>query len=171
MGRRPWTLRLTVEECLCLNVTELRVAGTFDATPGTKGSISWESGLEGIRFGPLRFEAWKDWAGSVAIRVPAQRLNLAGMSMRSPGQTVRLAVTRPHFGGERCWFLCECGKRVGRLYLPPEQSIFRCRHCHDLTYRSAQEHNTRAEKDREWVEYLQELLGEQFRVRSPAGLE
>jgi hypothetical protein len=50
---------------------------------------------------------------------------------------------RPHLGGRRFWFVCGCGMRAGRLFLPPGQRAFRCRHCHSLTYRSAREHDQR----------------------------
>jgi hypothetical protein len=32
-----------------------------------------------------------------------------------------------------------CGRRVGKLHLPPHGRYFGCRHCHDLTYASCQE--------------------------------
>ena len=55
-------------------------------------------------------------------------------------ETARLDVTRPHFGGVRFWFKClRCGRRVGKLYLPPGGRYFRCRRCYDLTYTSCQE--------------------------------
>ena len=57
---------------------------------------------------------------------------------------VPLLHTRPNYGGRRPWFLCPlakagvpCGRRVGKLYL--RDRLFGCRHCHELTYRSAQE--------------------------------
>jgi hypothetical protein len=59
---------------------------------------------------------------------------------------IRLVTTRPRFGGLRWWFLCPlgvngrtCGRRVGKLYLPPGGRYFGCRHCYDLTYTSCQE--------------------------------
>jgi hypothetical protein len=60
---------------------------------------------------------------------------------------IRLVTTRPRFGGLRWWFICPllvvngrpCGRRVGKLYLPPHARYFGCRHCHDLTYTSCQE--------------------------------
>jgi hypothetical protein len=65
---------------------------------------------------------------------------------------VRLATTRPRFGGLRWWFICPlvvngrpCGRRVGKLYLPSLARYFGCRHCHDLTYTSAQEHDKRVD--------------------------
>jgi hypothetical protein len=32
----------------------------------------------------------------------------------------------------------ECGRRVGKLYLPPRARDFGCRRCHNLIYRSSQ---------------------------------
>jgi hypothetical protein len=59
---------------------------------------------------------------------------------------IRLVTTRPRFGGLRWWFICPlgvdsraCGRRVGKLYLPPGGRYFGCRHCYNLTYTSCQE--------------------------------
>jgi hypothetical protein len=52
---------------------------------------------------------------------------------------VPLVTTMPHFGGVRWWFACpgqSCGRRAGKLY---GGKYYLCRHCHDLTYESAQE--------------------------------
>jgi hypothetical protein len=47
------------------------------------------------------------------------------------------------YGGQRMWMLCpECGRRCGKLYLPPSASSFGCRDCHDFTYTSCQESGT-----------------------------
>lgn len=65
---------------------------------------------------------------------------------------IRLAITRPRFGGLRWWFICPlvangrpCERRVGKLYLPAGGRYFGCRHCHNLTYRSVQEHDKRVD--------------------------
>ena len=104
--------------------TAFRVAGTFDAALGTKAWISWRSDPEGTPLGTLRIEVWIDRAGRRAIHVPPQSLNLAGTCAHSPGQTVRLAVTRPHLGGERFWFICECGRRVRAAIPAPRTDDF-----------------------------------------------
>jgi hypothetical protein len=64
----------------------------------------------------------------------------------SAAYRVGLTTTRPHFGGRRWWFVCPlgvdgrpCGRRVGKLYLPPAGRYFGCRHCHGLTYTSCQD--------------------------------
>lgn len=49
-------------------------------------------------------------------------------------QTIFLAQTPCYFGGFRWWMLCPtCNRRVGKLYLIGQ---YKCRNCHDLTYRS-----------------------------------
>jgi hypothetical protein len=63
---------------------------------------------------------------------------------------IPITTTRPRIGGVRYWFRCPvehdrkpCGRRVKKLYLPPGEQIFGCRHCYDLTYRSCQKHDQR----------------------------
>ena len=61
---------------------------------------------------------------------------------------VRLERTRPHLGGVRWWWRCPvvgCGRRVQKLYLPPAGPVLACRTCHHLTYKSAQEHDSRVD--------------------------
>jgi hypothetical protein len=55
---------------------------------------------------------------------------------------VTLAQTRQHFGGMRWWWRCpQCHRRARKLYLPSRATRFLCRGCHDLAYRSSQEHD------------------------------
>lgn len=56
------------------------------------------------------------------------------MNKKSITETFGLSISPCHYGNFRYWFTCHCGRRVGNLYL--YQKYFRCRHCHDLTYRS-----------------------------------
>jgi len=52
---------------------------------------------------------------------------------------VGLQTTGVSWGGGRWWFTCPlacCGRRVQKLYLPPEAQFFLCRHCHHLEYES-----------------------------------
>ena len=70
---------------------------------------------------------------------------------------VSLQSTPTQFGGRRWWFTCPlvvngvpCGRRVGKLYLPPKARYFGCRTCHGLTYRSCQEAHS-AERTKAWL--------------------
>jgi hypothetical protein len=55
---------------------------------------------------------------------------------------VRIVHTQCNLGGERPWFICPalgCGRRVAILY---GGGIFACRHCYQLAYASAREHES-----------------------------
>jgi len=74
------------------------------------------------------------------IIIPQQQIR---MDTFVEADSISITTTHLRFGGRRFWFQCECGRRCGRLYLPPGQHVFRCRICNNLTYRSAQEHDQR----------------------------
>jgi hypothetical protein len=64
----------------------------------------------------------------------------------SASYAVRLTTSRLYRGVRRWWFVCPlivndapCGRRVGKLYLPPSARYFGCRTCHRLSYTSSQE--------------------------------
>jgi len=74
---------------------------------------------------------------------------------------VPLTWTACNFGGERPWFVYpgkNCGRRVAKLYMPPGARYFLCRHCHDLTYKSRQEHDKRMDFHRKSHEAVLRLL-------------
>jgi hypothetical protein len=53
---------------------------------------------------------------------------------------VARVTTHPGRRGERRWFACPgCGERCGVLFQPDPGDPWRCRRCHGLTYRSAQQ--------------------------------
>ena len=65
------------------------------------------------------------------------RLGLgSGSSTRPVGLLHKFGIqwTRCNFGGRRPWFICQCGKRVAKLY--DTGSIVACRHCLDTIYES-----------------------------------
>lgn len=49
---------------------------------------------------------------------------------------IPLISTPCNYGGSRFWFICHCGRRVGKLYLPAHPNAWQwlCRHCYGLTY-------------------------------------
>jgi hypothetical protein len=52
-------------------------------------------------------------------------------------ERVSISKTSVHLGGHRSWFICPgCDRRIAALYFAGN---FRCRHCHDLRYRSQRE--------------------------------
>jgi hypothetical protein len=60
---------------------------------------------------------------------------------------ISLDATSCPNGGVRLWFKCPtCNRRGYKLYRPPGERFFACRGCHNLTYRSVQEHNARLDR-------------------------
>lgn len=119
LGSSRWGLysqhkRMTVEECLSLDINAL---------------VRGERAVAEYLLTPTPYG-------------PSALLSHAATSRSHPRlQWIRLTTSHPHFGGERWWFICPCGQRVGKLYLPPGGRSFKCRHCYNLTYRSAQQAN------------------------------
>ena len=131
--------KTTVEECLDLDLSSL----TRDKVlaPGYSGSITW------------RNTRTREKTASIGLMI--ERAEIDGLLLtlkyvvsedgyeRDIEEEITLQPTYPHFGGVRWWFLCplirdysRCESRVGKLYLPPGQDYFGCRHCYDLTYES-----------------------------------
>jgi len=54
-----------------------------------------------------------------------------------PSQTLCTEQVPWRFGGQRFYFVCECGRRVEKLHAFAERP-WRCRECHNLTYAARQ---------------------------------
>src|SRR5262249_50693818 len=111
---------------------------------GSTGTITWE----GLGSAEYSF----DRRGPDEMTV---RLNyVAGPedSARFVSEVLSLTPTYPHLGGRRWWFCCPgCNGRARKVYLPPEHVRFRCRRCHQLSFRSSQESHTFAEFARRFM--------------------
>jgi len=56
-------------------------------------------------------------------------------SGRSTVVRIAIAVTHPHFGGVRPWYVCpRCGRRAGKLYAA-DVALLACRICLGLVYK------------------------------------
>lgn len=123
--------KLTTAQCLSLDVSKLRRRGYLEPNSTVPlGVVKWASGSR-MNF-TLRTEA-----------TDGEAVLFYSLNGQSVGPyAVRLATTRPRFGGVRWWWLCPgCERRARILYLSPHNGRFECRLCCGLTYRSAQEHN------------------------------
>ncbi len=132
-----------VESCNSIDTADLNRLRLF--VPGTNRSGSLEWRREGERE-PSSSVGYAITVGGTdgTLRLqyqfghPAERLDY----------TVRLVTTGCHLGGARWWFVCPlakdgapCGRRVRKLYRSGR--YFGCRRCHNLTYRSTQESDSR----------------------------
>src|SRR5271170_1117200 len=141
MGRPRWTNRLTVEDCpFVLCATAFQRAGTFAGRAGDVSTVSWPTHDPRFRFGSIDCQLVEGGPTSLMIAIPRQ---WASQDVWVAGQAIPIESTRPHFGGQRFWFLCDCESRVGRLYLPLGQAPFRCRSGSNLTSGGAQENDHR----------------------------
>lgn len=143
MGRQPWTSRLTTEQCPCLNVTDMRRVGVFRSVPGSRWLLKHQSGIPGAESN----------VNYTVVEAPGCAMGLRFDCGLAGQYIIEVTTTRPRFGGRRYWLRCplralrrdgtRCGRRVGRLYLPPGQQVFGCRLCYWLTYASCQQHDAR----------------------------
>jgi hypothetical protein len=164
--------KTTVEACLSLDANRWTREGILRAGVHLAGSWRWvyHSGQEcSIGYEVLARDM--EW--------PLLRLDYARTAegrQEPVDYHVRLETTRPTFGGLRWWFICPlvvggipCGRRVGKLYLPPGGRYFGCRRCHSLTYTSCQEHDKRVDALRRNPELLA-ALGSNLRGASVSQL-
>jgi hypothetical protein len=108
------------------------------------------------REGMLRPGYWGGWewmrdgetVASIQMRAEQDRVVLVyrhrsgGGEWKDDQYPVRIVRTPCNLGGSRAWFICPalgCGRRVAILY---GGGIFACRHCHQLAYASAREHES-----------------------------
>jgi hypothetical protein len=121
MGRR------TVEECLVLDVVRLARDGLL--SPGRNTRLRWRRGEAVIARVHLTAQA-------DTVTLPLLHTEYA-KSLAHPSVALEHTVTA--FGAERVWLSCpRCRTPRRKLYLPPGETLFLCRICHDLTYESRQ---------------------------------
>lgn len=131
VGRGVWFKKTTVEESLRLDMTFL--AGQLNFESGGCTFVSWKS-------------SWGKESSIMVHSKPPERIQLKYTITRGSEKAINrsyyihLSTTPCHFGNWRWWFLCpNCYRRCRVLYLPPGESIFACRICHNLCYESQQE--------------------------------
>jgi hypothetical protein len=136
--------KTTVEECLSIDANRWTREGILRA--GVRVSGSWAWTYRSGRGFAVNYDVDAPDLARPSVRLWYSWIWRSSRQEESADYSVRLGVTQPHFGGLRWWFLCPltlngrpCGRRVGKLYLPPHARYFGCRHCHQLTYSSCQE--------------------------------
>jgi hypothetical protein len=142
-GQR-WSKKATVESRYSIDVATLKRRRLL--LPGLSdhlGSFSWTRGGD-------KTEASVSYALTVGKTAGTLRLVYrVGLAKEDVAYPIRLVTTACHLGGVRWWFICPlsrngvaCGRRVRKLYLSGK--YFGCRQCHNLTYTSCQESDSRA---------------------------
>src|SRR5262249_33584682 len=114
MGRWGGYGRQTVEALPCIEISALRRAGYIGKVPG-----NWWVHRERLWRKGIQPNHWTDSFVSL------------------DGEALQVTWMPWHFGGCRALFLRPCGRMVEKLYAPRGR-LWRCRHCHDLSYESRQ---------------------------------
>lgn len=163
-GSGRWRLhvkKLTVESCLALDMSKLVRDGLI-VRGDVAGPLWWTDTRTGEVTASLRYMLAPTPDTEDRMTMTLQYAVTSRGEKQEVSETVPLVTTRPRFGGLRWWFQCPltgdgvyCGRRVGKLYLPPGATYFGCRHCYDLTYRSAQEHDKRVDLLRKHLRLLE----------------
>jgi hypothetical protein len=143
-GRWCWhDKKTTVEECLILSSGKLARDGIIAPSPGS-GRLWWTSTATGERTASLGYNREVD-SDLVVLRLRYTVTRRDG-EKHDVDEAIWLQTTPSAVGRRRWWFTCPlvangrtCGRRVGKLYLPPGERYFGCRRRHDLTYTSCQE--------------------------------
>ena len=131
-----WDAKEIVEECKSISVAVLKKNGKLK--DDGSDCFTWV-GRQNERGGTVKYiVALNEWDGTI-------RLWVDGFF-----QQVLMTAQPCHYGGKRWWFVCPlarnrvaCEKKVKKLYFL--QGFFGCRHCHNLTYRSVQMHDKKAD--------------------------
>lgn len=112
---------------------------------------------------------------SINIKVGTDRVTLdyrqrdRGGEWQAMNYPVRLSWTACHYGGQRAWWLCPavgCGRRVAVLY---GGSVFACRHCQRLAYKSQRE--TPADRATRRADKLRDRLGWEAGILNGNGIK
>lgn len=141
MSTTCYSERYTVEDCLSISVFSLRKWYYFSGR--MKGEVLWRNhagdvqNTLGIQVSTVEGDSQSKnvWLKYAAIHNSTGEITILDYE-------IKLVSIPCHYGGNRNWFLCpteNCGKRVGILYLPPNETHFACRHCHHLTYQSCRD--------------------------------
>lgn len=131
--------KTTVEDCLSLDADDLldKLGREALMCPVQRQyRLNWvdaRSGLPGYLI-----VHYDNRFGTNQLQLGYQACDVSGTWVEMVSK-LELLASKTNFNGLRFWFACPlCRRRVGKLYLPPGKLHFACRHCHELTYTSAQ---------------------------------
>ena len=137
---RNETTRTTVEDCLFLSVDKLTSDRMIRPNVQGSGILTWTRTSTGEVISRAGYEVDTVHGSWLRLRYTRTAAN-DDVDYRIP-----LTSTPTPWNALRWWFICplsvdgrHCGRRVGKLYLPPNGRFYGCRHCYRLTYTSCNE--------------------------------
>lgn len=120
--------RTCVEDCLPICIHRM---------PKGKNILRWMQSETEIA--SLEYERTQD---EITIRAQVIAIKPQSRSVRDHRFALKTGACLPGIDTQQ-WIICECGRAASKLYIPLGKTDFRCRHCHNLTNRSAQTHSKR----------------------------
>jgi hypothetical protein len=136
--------KTTTEDCLSIDSVRWTREGILKAGIRHSGTWTWTY-RSGSAFS-VHYDADLTLEAVPWLRLWYAFTRTGSSQVHQADYCLRLTATRPRFGGLRWWFVCPlvvnghgCGRRVGKLFLPPPGLYFGCRHCYQLTYTGCQE--------------------------------
>jgi hypothetical protein len=132
MGRGDYTrtdTKCTADVCTGITTVFLRQLGRLKHGFQQSGgfNLAWHSSRT------------RKETASMYCRITPDAATFSYYLKRDEGQmpvshTIPFTWTACNYGGRRTWFLCQCGRRVGKVFFRGER--YGCRHCFNLTYQS-----------------------------------
>jgi len=139
MDRRNCRTHMMVEEAKKIDTADLNKQGKFNGKY-SQGSLSWEDEDD---ISKIEYEIRLDSEYGGWMRLVYQFYDDDG-GPYDFDRKIKLTTSPCNYGGRRWWFHCpDCGRRVRVIYLICD-SLFKCRKCCDLRYRSSQRAPNRA---------------------------
>lgn len=138
------SIKCTVEDCLALNVDKLVRDRLLRGGLHSSGHLTWTVKSTGKQVSTCG--CGYEFDGVEATKAWLRLIYTLSDTKEYVNYRLNLTTTKPRYGGIRWWMVCplvkdarQCGRRVGRLFLPAGAKYFGCRHCYALTYTSCQE--------------------------------
>jgi hypothetical protein len=131
-----------VEDCTVLSADVLTRDKLLRSGSWSSGSLTWQNSLTGEEASSVGYQLNTHDPSNLWLRLH-YTITRTGEKL---DYKLGLTCTTTPWCARRWFFIClevvneqPCGRRVGKLYLPPGARKFGCRHCHELTYKSCQE--------------------------------
>lgn len=130
-GRRA-VKKSKLDDCLQLDINRLIKMSGVKQGGAYSGHVYWRSERAGT-LASIAYDINIRNADDAHMRLSYKTTDKENGIEKAHDYKIALSVTRPHYGGQRYWFLCETtGKRVSVLYL--HEGKFISRHACGFSY-------------------------------------
>lgn len=149
MGRRRHSDRVFVEDCSCLDVSDLRRLGMFSEA-NTKGPLVLDRLAVGLRDWALLCSVKHENQEKIWVELWWEVVGHDGKAWEIPLDSIQVERLKNPLSGVHYFLKCPmsaCSRRVRKLFLPPSRQAFMCRRCHNLRYRSNNKNYSTLEGD------------------------